>query len=114
MDGLVDHRRPDPPTLEEQLAVIRAGTRLQVLILRLSLGRHAASSETCGGASGWPREISGIGAGGRHDSLFGESPPVSGSVAIRIAMRVLRNELIGPQIRGPRRRLGSAKARGKT
>ena len=33
MDGLVDHRRADSPALEEQRAVIRAGPRLQVLIL---------------------------------------------------------------------------------
>jgi hypothetical protein len=43
VDGLVDDRRPDPPPLEEKLALIRAGTRLQILILSRSLCRHGAS-----------------------------------------------------------------------
>ena len=41
MDGLVDHRRSDPSTLKEELPVIRAGTRLEVLIMFFGLGGHA-------------------------------------------------------------------------
>jgi hypothetical protein len=43
MDDRVDHRSPDSSTLEEQRPVIRARTRFQVLIPRLSHGRHGAS-----------------------------------------------------------------------
>jgi hypothetical protein len=43
VNGLVDHRRANRPTLEELLPVIRAGARLQALILCFGLGRHGAS-----------------------------------------------------------------------
>jgi hypothetical protein len=40
MDDLVDHRRADSSILEEELTVIRAGTRLEVLILFFGLGEE--------------------------------------------------------------------------
>jgi hypothetical protein len=38
MDGLVNHRRSNPSTLDPQLPVIRARTGLEVLVLRFRLG----------------------------------------------------------------------------